>query len=64
MICAKDRDESLEKIMNLQADIHGNQAVIKYMQIRMDSLERYSNLPSYGMKLMKFEQEMERARDQ
>ena len=50
--------------MNLEASIHGNQAVIKYMQIRMDSLERYSNLPSYGMKLMKFEQEMERARDQ
>ena len=44
-----DRDKSQEKILNLKADIHGNQAVIKYMQIRMDSFERYSNLTSYGM---------------
>jgi hypothetical protein len=50
--------------MNLQADIGGNRAVMKYMQIRMDSMERYSNLTSYGMRLMNFEQEMERKRNE
>jgi hypothetical protein len=59
-----DREKSMETILNLQADIHGNRAVMKYMEIRMESFERYSNLTSYGMKLMNFEQEMERARDQ